>query len=349
MSQLTFGKGFSGEKKESEDSWYKGRPLSHSSVSTYQQCPQKWKFRYIDKVPEKPKPFFSFGKSVHSGLEYLFSQLDKGIPQIDDVLRTYKEGWIHEGYETPAQEKWFFEEGQRILKGFYVKHKDDHKFVLKVELKFSIDIEGVPMTGFIDRIDRTASGGLAIIDYKTGKAFDRSRVRKDPQLTLYQIACRQVLEKKVDSVTLYHLNSLTPITVSAHSQTLEKEVRNTVVESARGISHQRFDPKPERHGYCRWCDYLQICPAFSKERKTIFKGVNSSLTDEVDRFGKLGSRIQDLKEEKENLEKTIRSHLKQANKKEVEGRHFKVSLTPTDNGGGETLRIESLVDRENHI
>ncbi|OVE78232.1 hypothetical protein BVX98_00750, partial [bacterium F11] len=114
MSQLTFGESFSKEKSDKEDSWYKGRTLSHSSISLYQQCPQKWKFRYVDKVPEKPRAYFSFGKSVHSGLEFLFSTEKEGYPAMDEVIDHYKKVWIHEGYETPSQEKWFFQEGERI-------------------------------------------------------------------------------------------------------------------------------------------------------------------------------------------------------------------------------------------
>jgi hypothetical protein len=33
------------------------RPLSHSSISLYNECPQKYKFKYVDKIPEKPGPF----------------------------------------------------------------------------------------------------------------------------------------------------------------------------------------------------------------------------------------------------------------------------------------------------
>src|SRR4051794_30804398 len=120
MSQLTFGEAFAdptlpkaakAPPKERQETWYKGRVLSHSSISTYQTCPQKWKFRYIDKVPELPKPYFSFGKSVHAGLEFLFSRVREAMPSLDQLMDNYRTGWISEGYETPAQEKWFFQEG----------------------------------------------------------------------------------------------------------------------------------------------------------------------------------------------------------------------------------------------
>ena len=40
-----------------KETWYKGRVLSHSSIMLYRTCPQKWKFKYVDKVPEKPRSF----------------------------------------------------------------------------------------------------------------------------------------------------------------------------------------------------------------------------------------------------------------------------------------------------
>jgi putative RecB family exonuclease len=269
VSQLTFGEIF-GDKPAAVpptpqppvvESWYKGRVLSHSSISLYKTCPQKWKFRYIDKIPEAPKSFFSFGKSVHTGLEFLFERGKQEIPAAEEMLAHYKNSWIREGYETVAQERWFYQEGERILKGFYAKHHTDFAKVLEIELKFNIDVDGVPVMGYIDRIDLLSSGQVAVIDYKTGKPFDKARVRKDPQLTLYQIAVEKALGKKVESLTLYHLNSLTALTVPFHGPELEKSVRTSVVEAAKGISDGKFDPKPDAQGHCKWCDYAQICPA----------------------------------------------------------------------------------------
>jgi len=331
MSQLTFGDSSPEEKPKKKESWYTGRTLSHSSINSYQQCPQKWKFRYIDKIPEKPRSFFSFGKSVHAGLEYLFSQMGGVFPSVEKLITHYREQWLSEGYDTPAQEKWFFQEGERILKGFYAKHKEDHKKVAHVELKFTMDIEGVPITGFIDRIDNTPSGKLALIDYKTGKAFDKSRVRREPQLTMYQLACRDVLGKEVETVSLYHLNSLTPLTVPAHTPHQEKELKTIVLSAAKGINEQNFKPKPEPSGYCRWCDYMQICPAFaggSRGRSRRFEA-SKDMTEEIDRYGKLASRIEALSEEKRAVEKRIQTYLKQAGKKTMETDHYSLEMDET--------------------
>jgi RecB family exonuclease len=359
MSQLTFS-GFGNEPEAAAGvpggqagpipvspveiaSWYKGRVLSHSSISTYRACPQKWKFRYVDRIPEKPRSFFSFGKSVHAGLEFLFTKRAE-MPTLEAMLDHFRGQWLREGYESPAQEKWFFQEGERILKGFYAKHQAESARVLEVELKFTINVEGVPVMGYIDRVDATPKGGLAIVDYKTGKAFDKSRVRNDPQLTLYQIACSQLFGKPVETVTLYHLNSLTPLTVPAHTPKMEDDVRTMVVEAARGISESKFEATPDERGVCQYCDYAQICPALAARKKAAPSAASEPMAALADRFGKLDARIRELEAERAETGESLRAHMRLADTNRVEGQHFAVELKP---GAGErSLSVEPVPPAE---
>lgn len=332
MSQLTF-EGFSGEAPipspaESKAVKPAGRVLSHSSISMYRACPQKWKFRYIDKVPEKPKSFFSFGKSVHAGLEFLFSKREGPMPTIEEVIAHYKANWIVEGYAPGKEQQWFYNEGERILRGYYAKHNKEYPSVFQIEYKFNLEIEGVPMTGFVDRIDLTAKGGLAIVDYKTGKAFDKSRVRTDAQMTLYQIACQEVFQKPVESLTLYHLNSLTPLTVPAHSKKLEDGLRASIKASAEGIAAGKFDPKVDERGVCQWCDYKQICPAFSS-RRAVAASPAPELAEKVDMLGKLDARLRDLEIERATLAGEVAGSLEVTGQSTATGKHFVVQQ---DNG-----------------
>ncbi len=353
MSQLTFdvigGGGDDAETPKSlkaddiERTWYTGRVLSHSSMYVYKQCPQKWKFKYIDKIPEKPRSFFSFGKSVHTGLEFLFTKLTE-MPTLDEVLAHYKTSWLREGYETPQQEKWFFQEGERIIKGFHAKHHADFKNVMQVEFRFTVGIEGVPVTGFIDRIDNTPSGGIALIDYKTGKPFDKTRVKSDPQLTLYQLATQQLLGKKVETVTLYHLNSLTPLTVPAHSPGMEGKLRESVVEVARGIQDAKFDPKPDARGHCQWCDYAQVCPAFAGKKLPMAtaEAYQEPIPHVADKYGELTRKIKELKTERNLLGDTLLNHFSRTATEIVEGRYFSVKVIHDDKGGEPKLEADEI-------
>ncbi|MBI4055924.1 MAG: PD-(D/E)XK nuclease family protein [Elusimicrobia bacterium] len=237
------------------------RPLSHSSISMYLECPQKYKFKYIDKIPEKPKYFFSFGQSVHSALEFFYGVPALPAPSLEEVLENYQKNWKKEGYKDAHQEREYFEEGKKILVRFYEKHIQDFKPPFFAEYSFTFEVDGVPVTGKVDRIDKLENNKIAIVDYKTGKAFDLSRVKEDSQLTMYQMATEELLGFKVDHLTFYHLPSLTPLTVFPHSLEQVNSLRKRIVQVAESIQAEKFDPKPEERK-CNWCDFKPLCPIF---------------------------------------------------------------------------------------
>src|SRR5579883_596354 len=122
------------------------RPLSHSSMYLFAECPQKYKFKYVDKIPEKPRHFFSFGSSVHTALEFFYGGKTLPAPTLDQLLAHFKEHWLSAGYKDPGQERQYFEEGQRILTSFYHKHVKDFALPYFVEYSFNMSVEGVPVT-----------------------------------------------------------------------------------------------------------------------------------------------------------------------------------------------------------
>lgn len=237
------------------------RALSHSSMGLYKECPQRFKFRYLDGIRESPKSYFSFGQSVHKALEYFYrSQLL--APVLNDVLAFYKTHWVKEGYKTAEEEKKNFDEGVRIINAFYKKHAADWKPPLATEYDFSVTVDGVSVCGKIDRIDKLPSGALHVIDYKTGKAFSPDKVTQDQQLTLYQVACEDALGAPVERLTLYHLPTLTPMDSPRHEDSLVRNLRKSILSVKTSIDAGDFTPKPD-DWKCKWCDYKKICPAWN--------------------------------------------------------------------------------------
>ena len=48
--------------------------LSASRVKVFKQCPRKYYYTYIDKLPTKPKDFFDIGTLVHGVLEFFHNK-----------------------------------------------------------------------------------------------------------------------------------------------------------------------------------------------------------------------------------------------------------------------------------
>lgn len=239
------------------------KPLSYSSMSLFLECPQKYKFRYIDKIPQKPRHFFSFGTSMHEALEFFYSPPGDVPLSLAGLIEYYQAHWISEGYEQPGQEAEYKARGESILTDFYAKHITNFKLPFFTEYKFDLLVAGVPVTGYIDRIDRVGDK-IAILDYKTGKPLAKDRLDTDNQLTMYQLACEELLGMKVESLTFYHLNSCTPFTTSPRSKETIQILRDQVVSVANLISQQAFVPTPSERK-CGWCDYKSLCPAYQDQ------------------------------------------------------------------------------------
>ena len=58
----------------------------------YNECPLRYKLKYVDNIPEKPKHFFSFGQSVHKALEFFYTVKALPAPTLAELLESYKGG-----------------------------------------------------------------------------------------------------------------------------------------------------------------------------------------------------------------------------------------------------------------
>jgi RecB family exonuclease len=236
------------------------RPLSYSQISTYQTCPLSYKLQYIDGLKPTAKWYFSFGETLHSCAEYFFSAKLPTFPTLEELLDFYQENWSSEGWESPEQESAERTYGEQIIREFWRIHTSNFRLPLAAERLFIVDVEGVKLRGYIDRIDKLDTGGLTIVDYKSNRElFTKEYVQNLLQLTLYQIACEQMWDMPVERLTLYHLRSNTPVHCGPRQKEQLKEARNLVLSVAESIASEKF-PAIENQ-YCP-CDFPEYCPYY---------------------------------------------------------------------------------------
>ena len=295
--------------------------LSYSSFRTYEECPLRWRFLYVDKLPEVPRGYFTFGRVVHSALEELVAPLvvpssrrtsegdrqrtlDEWHPAgppvamgrlmtAEELLATYERLWSSEGYTSAEEESRYRALGREILLRYHDFLVRERPAPVAVEEHLETRWDGIPVHGYIDRIDRTSTGGLEIVDYKTSRELSNDDARESDQLSLYQVLVEGNYAEPVQGLTLYHLRSLTPLRVAPRERTELTGLHDRLGTVLDGIRAEAFEPTPGRQ--CSRCDFRDRCPEF--------RPVPSS---DGERLRTLVDRFESLRAEENRLESELR-------------------------------------------
>ncbi len=236
--------------------------LSASAVETYLECPLKYRFKQIDKIPESAsRPQLTFGNIIHKVLERFHGS--EGDITEDQILQILDEEWKSGEFTYMQREEKLKEQAVEMLKRYAHNTKQEPPDVLDTELKFSFDLDGIHIVGMIDRIDNSSNGNK-VVDYKTSK---RSTPAKNSvQLGIYSLYLQQtedeILAGIPETATLYFLrDEEQPEHNHTFTETDLNSIREKITGVARGIRARRFAPCSGYH--CDWCDYKNLaCPAW---------------------------------------------------------------------------------------
>ncbi len=240
------------------------------------QCPLLYRFRVIDKLPEKPSKAATRGTLVHAVLERLFDapagertapRAKSLIPgQWDRLLEDRPElGELFEEDEDGEQLTQWLGEAEALVERWFALEDPTRLEPAEREMFVETELEsGLRLRGVIDRVDVAPTGEVRIVDYKTGKA-PRPEYSEGAlfQMKFYALVIwrlKQVVPRRLQLVYLGSGDVLTYDPVPADLERIERKL--LALWDAIKLATETGDWRPRPTKLCGWCDHQVVCPEF---------------------------------------------------------------------------------------
>ena len=252
------------------------------------QCPKRWWFRYVDRLPEPPpgEPAV-LGTFVHRILELLLAEAaaDRTAERARGLARSAfdeieaSDDWASLAL-TDAQALRFRQRAWATIEAYLRFGEPALVRPVAQELEVLVELDGVPFRGFIDLVEEgDAEGSVVITDYKTGKPPETGKpwsqernAEKLWQPQWYAAALAELGEHRPTKARLLffsaedlgpghgfgHLTGELSVDVTDESHEVARaELRRRwdEITSARDAGGAEATPGP----LCGWCPYVDVC------------------------------------------------------------------------------------------
>jgi len=258
--------------------------LSPSRAADFKTCPLLYRFRTIDRLPERKSLAAVRGTLVHSVLERLYDLPPAGRtveaaqalltpawaelreePGVAELFATAQE----DGAETDANapesvEAWLASAGRLVGKYFTLEDPTRIQPHGREELVEVTLPDGLLLRGYVDRLDLAANGALRVVDYKTGstprEAFEGKALFQMKFYALVLWRTRGVVASQLKLLYLGDGEALTYAPDEAELVRFERTLQAIWTAIERAVATGDF--RPNRTRLCDWCDHQAVCPAF---------------------------------------------------------------------------------------
>ena len=234
---------------------------SPTSINTYLQCPRKYYYKYIAKLPTKENANMLMGTITHKVLAEFVSHKDGDFSKtrlfkmLDEKWQRDKSGLLNEKHFEEVKgmlEKWH----ENIVRKANRNHLCEYLQGLKAEVK--LKSEEYNVCGVVDLIDEKSG---SIIEYKTSSKDEMKREYK-LQIGIYALLFWEKfkrLPRKAIVHFLRHGEKETPV-----DDALVDETKRLCKLMKMKTMKKEIQFYPKKVGpLCKWCsgecDFYDVC------------------------------------------------------------------------------------------
>ncbi len=278
------------------------RSLSPSRAGDFKTCPLLYRFRCIDRLPERSSPDAVRGTIVHAVLERLFDlpavertpeaatalvdpqweQLLEAEPALADMWTSASgdgdpgdgdggpgdgDGAAGTGPDGTAAGRLtaWLDSARALVEGYFTLEDPTRLEPADREcLVETVLDDGLLLRGYVDRLDVAPTGEVRVVDYKTGGA---PRVAFEGralfQMKFYALVLWRMRGVVPRQLRLIYLKDRDTLTYTPDEEELRRFARTLqAIWSAITRATREGDFRPSPGPLCAWCDHRPLCPAY---------------------------------------------------------------------------------------
>jgi len=246
--------------------------LSPSRASDFKTCPLLYRYRCIDRIPEKPSADAVRGTLVHAVLEQLFD-LPAADRTPERALSMIEPAWQRlavdepeapELFGDPAELARWLDSARGLVESYFTL--EDPRRLEPAERECLVETtldDGLTLRGYVDRLDVAPNGAIRVVDYKTGgaprAAFEAKALF---QLKFYALVIWRTKGLVPRQLRLIYLKDRDTLSYSPDEEELRRFAHTVqAIWAAISRSTESGDFRANPGPLCGWCDHQSICPA----------------------------------------------------------------------------------------
>jgi len=154
------------------------RGFSATALNNYLDCPWRYFYSNLLRIPSAMTKFQIYGNVVHSTLEEFFSRFKVGNPGREFLLEQFKLYMDGANIKNEEREE-MMQKGTKALTGYYEKYHTIWTSNIQTEVPFHgiLLTPDIRLTGKIDKIEvLNKNNDVNVVDYKTEKPKSRNEI-----------------------------------------------------------------------------------------------------------------------------------------------------------------------------
>jgi len=325
---------------------------SHSRVSTFENCPYKYKLQYIERkkpdIPTTIEPFM--GDMVHQTLEHLYKlKMFKKRIALNSLIKFYRDLWkknysedilIAKAESENVTSENYRKMGEEMIKNYYERMKPfEEMIILGLETQDRMTLpDGNQWHVRIDKLGCDSEGNYFVCDYKTNSRMkDQEEADSDRQLALYSVWVKDKFKDAKSVKLIWHMLAFNKDAVSERTEEQLKKLQDDAVDLINQIKKAEEEKNFPTNvtGLCSYCGFKSECPSFKHQAELeLIEDVKEFKEDDgvklVDEFSEIKLKKKELEDREDVLKKELIEFAKQKNLNVVYGSNMKCGVKEFD-------------------